>query len=330
MITERRYWWVNHKQTFRQEVDGGYIWSPKVERDGKRNQSYDFMTEVLPGDVVFSYADTFIRAVGFAQAPCYFFPRPEEFGKTGKAWNEFGWRVDVHFQKLSEPISPRDKLDGILPLLPPKYSPLNGKGFGQQKIYLAKISRELAELIAESLPPPLFQAISSASVREDPLQLETELRGQSEWEEFEETRIRTNTLIPETTRLALVKARRGQGLFKKSVFELERACRITNVDNSTHLVASHIKPWRVSSNEERLAGSNGLLLTPTIDHLFDRGFITFEDTGALVISPVADLVSLNRMGVTSSQTPAGRFNSDQRHFLDFHRKQVFLRGSASS
>ena len=40
-----------------------------------------------------------------------------------------------------------------------------------------------------------------------------------------------------------------------------------------HLVASHTKPWRDSTNEERLDGENGLLLTPTIDHLFDKGFI---------------------------------------------------------
>lgn len=326
MAAERRYWWVNHSQTFAQEVGGNYIWSPKVEKDGKRNRSYDFMTEVKPGDVIFSYADKLIRAVGFAQASCYFFPRPEEFGKAGKAWDEFGWRVDVRFQKLVEPISPRDRLDQIVPLLPTKYAPINANGFGQQKIYLANISRKLAELIAEVLPTPLFQAISGASLQEDPLQLETELLGQTAWEDFEESLIKTSDRIPETTRLALVKARRGQGQFKENVFQFERACRVTHVDNPTHLIASHIKPWRVSSNEERLAGGNGLLLTPTIDHLFDRGFITFEDTGALVISPVADTTSLHRMGVASGHVNVGRFNSDQKFFLGFHHKNVFLRG----
>jgi putative restriction endonuclease len=51
--------------------------------------------------------------------------------------------------------------------------------------------------------------------------------------------------------------------------------------------ASHIKPWCESTNEERLNGENGLLLTPSIDHLFDRGFISFEDNGELLISDVA-------------------------------------------
>jgi hypothetical protein len=55
------------------------------------------------------------------------------------------------------------------------------------------------------------------------------------------------------------------------------------VENPVHLVASHCKPWRDSTNEERLNGENGLLLTPSIDHLFDRGFIGFENSGALII-----------------------------------------------
>ena len=52
-----------------------------------------------------------------------------------------------------------------------------------------------------------------------------------------------------------------------------------------------------STNEERLNGKNGLLLTPSIDHLFDRGFISFEDTGRLIISPVAHKPSLRKMGI---------------------------------
>ncbi len=72
------------------------------------------------------------------------------------------------------------------------------------------------------------------------------------------------------------------------------------VDRMEHLNASHIQPWRDSSNEQRLDGENGLLLTPTVDHLFDKGFISFESTGQLIVSPVADPVSLKRMGIGRS------------------------------
>ncbi len=80
----------------------------------------------------------------------------------------------------------------------------------------------------------------------------------------------------------------GQGKFRANVQSVERACRVTKVERPEHLVASHTKPWRDSTNEERLDGENGLLLTPTIDHLFDKGFISFEDKGDLIVSPVAD------------------------------------------
>ena len=50
-----RFWWVNHKQTHAQEITGRYLWSPKRNQNGNRNQSYDNMREALPGDIVFSY-----------------------------------------------------------------------------------------------------------------------------------------------------------------------------------------------------------------------------------------------------------------------------------
>jgi putative restriction endonuclease len=84
-----------------------------------------------------------------------------------------------------------------------------------------------------------------------------------------------------------------------------------------------VKPWRDSSNDERLDGENGLLLTPTIDHLFEKGFISFEDGGNLIISPVADSTSLQRMGISTDRAiNVGAFSEGQRRFLDYHRDNV--------
>lgn len=99
------------------------------------------------------------------------------------------------------------------------------------------------------------------------------------------------------------------------------------VDNPAHLRASHAKPWRdcINNNDERLDGENGSLLTPSIDHLFDRGFITFEDSGVLVLSPIAHLPSLNRMGVpTQESLNVGGFTAGQKQYLEYHRASVFL------
>ena len=139
-------------------------------------------------------------------------------------------------------------------------------------------------------------------------------------------RVRTDTHVPETTRKAIVLARRGQGLFKQNVMEIERSCRITGVTRVEHLRASHCKPWRDATNEERLDGENGLLLTPNVDHLFDRGFIGFEDNGDVLISPVAHVDSLARMGLGASQVKnVGLFSEGQRRYLEFHRESVLLR-----
>jgi putative restriction endonuclease len=100
------------------------------------------------------------------------------------------------------------------------------------------------------------------------------------------------------------------------------------VNREEHLRASHCKPWRDATNEERLDGENGLLLTPSIDHLFDRGFIAFEDSGQVIVSPVAHRESLLRMGIQPDSPPkVGIFSSGQRRFLQFHRDNVLLKSS---
>jgi hypothetical protein len=112
------------------------------------------------------------------------------------------------------------------------------------------------------------------------------------------------------------------------VQQIERACRVTKVERAEHLIASHTKPWRDCTNDERLDGENGLLLTPTIDHLFDKGFLFFENNGELIISPVAHRPSLMKMGVALEGTVnVGAFSEGQRRFLHYHRDNV-LRMSA--
>ena len=81
--------------------------------------------------------------------------------------------------------------------------------------------------------------------------------------------------IPETERIAIVQSRIGQGVFRKALLEkYDGRCIISGIDLPKLLVASHIKPWAVSSNDERLSVDNGLLLSATYDRLFDCGLIT--------------------------------------------------------
>ena len=108
-----RYWWVNQNQTFRQEIEGGYLWSPKRNKNGHRNPFYEFMREVAPGDIVFSFCDTRIAALGIVSGYCRESPKPEEFGNAGTNWSQIGWRVAAKvnsattFGPSSEPAASR-------------------------------------------------------------------------------------------------------------------------------------------------------------------------------------------------------------------------------
>jgi len=319
-----RYWWVNQNQTYRHEVPGGYLWSPKRKANGDRNPFYDFMREVAPGDAVFSFAETQIRAIGIVASHAYEAPKPLEFGQAGAYWDNIGWRVDVRFAELRLPIRPSEHMDVLARLLPERYSPLLPTGSGLQSVYLTRMSEPFAGALADLIGAEARSLILGSRVAEERA-LQPAI-GLVEWEEHEMNRVRGEAALPETTRQAIVLARRGQGLFKQRVMQIERACRITGVSREEHLRASHCKPWRDANNEERLDGENGLLLTPNADHLFDRGFIGFEDNGDVLLSPVAHKDSLARMGLASSnKTNVGGFSEGQRRYLEFHRENVLLR-----
>ena len=320
-----RYWWVNHKQTFRHEFSGGYIWSPKTKRGGALNRFYETMREVVPGDVIFSYAGGVIRGFGIAKTHCYTSPRPDEFGHIGEIWDDIGWRVDVNFAPISSPLRPSDHMQVLAPTLPKQYSPIRPNGHGNQAVYLASIPRAVALMLGQLISPELLRIVQGLRTAEEPDVIATELQGISDWEEAETKRILEAKTLPETTRKALIKARVGQGLFRRNLTQFENHCRITGVTYQAHLFASHIKPWRESNNDERLNGENGLLLTPSIDHLFDRGFISFEDSGELIISDIAHKESVQRMGVNTEQiVRVGKFSAGQKEFLAHHRRAVFL------
>ena len=319
-----RFWWVNQNKTYRHEVQGGYLWSPKRNANGARNQFYDFMRGVAPGDIVFSFADTRIRAIGIANSHAYEAPKPLEFGQAGAYWDKIGWRVDVRFVELRLPIRPSDSMQILAPLLPVQYAPLLADGRGLQGVYLTQLPELFAGALIDLLGAEAHSIIRGYRMAEGALNQPA--IGLAEWEEHEMEELRSDPSVPETTRQAVVLARRGQGIFKQRVMKIERACRITGVAREEHLRASHCKPWRDSNNEERLDGENGLLLTPTIDHLFDRGFIGFENNGDLLISPVANADSLVRMGLQTSKTfNVGGFSEGQRTYLEFHRENVLLR-----
>lgn len=307
-----RYWWVNQNQTYKNEVPGGYLWSPKTRTDGARNQFYENMRDVQIGDVIFSFCDTRIKAIGVAVGSAETSPKPD-FGAVGASWSKEGWLVPVEFKELHNQIRPKDSIGLIRPHLPGKYSPLQNSGDGLQSVYLAEVPASMAAVLAELIGDEYTSVLK-------------ELQGENDSEELlesqQEQSLRGRTDIGATTIEQLVKSRRGQGLFKANVRLNETGCRVTGVTDPQHLRASHIKPWRDSTDEEKLNGCNGLLLAPHIDHLFDKGHISFSDDGDLLISPKIDQRVLVKWNIPSVLN-VGPFNALQARFLKVHRQSVF-------
>ena len=277
--------------------------------------------------MIFSFVDTRIAAIGIAKSYCWECPKPTEFGSAGRNWENIGWRVNVSFVPLLNKIRPKDHMGVLKTVLPNRYSPLQANGNGIQSIYLTELPLNFVEvlsgLIGEEARPLIAGSPAGPVLENGKIATGDDL---DVWERKLEEQVEKDRSVNETDREAIIRARRGQGLFKQRVVQIENHCRITGVDKLDHLLASHCKPWRDSTNEERLNGENGLLLTPSIDHLFDRGFIGFEDSGDLIISPVAHRPSLQKMGVeTGRVVKVGAFTAGQRQFLDYHRNAVLLK-----
>lgn len=308
-----KYWWVNQNQTYDDEVPGGFLWSPKKKKDGTTNKFYDNMTLTAPGDVVLSFCDSKILAVGTVFGVVQDSIQPD-FGDVGDQWAQDGWLIPVEFEEIANPPKPKEFISELIPLLPQKYSPLQANGNGNQGVYLAEISQELAEAILKraGVTVDRIGANSDAPPSDDEAREAEALAGRTD--------------IGPTAKAQLTRARIGQGVFKANVRLNESKCRITGLSNPRFLIASHIKPWAKSSDLEKLDGCNGLLLSPHVDWLFNYGHISFQNDGTLLVSSALDRSVLNKWGIAERMS-VGPFNSRQAIYLEYHRNNIFQRSS---
>lgn len=137
--------------------------------------------------------------------------------------------------------------------------------------------------------------------------------------DIEEIKKRQN--ITETEKAALTWARKGQGDFRSDLIKIWGRCLITGCDQLEMLRASHIKPWRCSNDEERLDPYNGLLLVPNLDLLFDKGYISFDDEGNILISQA---LSANTKKIFNIHSDISlKLNQTQLTYMSFHRNNIF-------
>jgi predicted restriction endonuclease len=187
---------------------------------------------------------------------------------------------------------------------------MNGEGRVNQA-YLFELPTEVGDL---------YLALSN--LRANDLGSDVLIDDASETMLLEAQAVLNDQTLTSTERQVLTSARIGQGLFKAQVGRIEPSCRLTGLSIPERLIASHMKPWKESTNDERLSAFNGLLMSPHVDHLFDRGLITFEETGAIVVSkelsPAVNVAWKLDFGMKGKP-----FTREQIPFLEYHQSEVF-------
>ncbi len=125
--------------------------------------------------------------------------------------------------------------------------------------------------------------------------------------------------LTETEIETLIKLRIGQSKYREELINYWNGCSVTGYENKGLLIASHIKPWKDSSNMEKLDVYNGLLLIPNLDKLFDRGYISFNDNGTILISE--QLKDIEILGLNKKMKID--IENEHKNYLEYHRKNIF-------
>jgi predicted restriction endonuclease len=132
--------------------------------------------------------------------------------------------------------------------------------------------------------------------------------------------LESDASLKPTTRKQLIDARIGQGEYRQGLEKLwDNKCAVLGITNRRVLRASHVKPWKLSNNNERLDPHNGLLLAAHLDALFDAGLITFTSSGDMIVAPElskSDREQL-RLGARLRREPSGKL----AEFLEIHRRE---------
>lgn len=131
----------------------------------------------------------------------------------------------------------------------------------------------------------------------------------------------TNIKLTETEKEQVIKSRVGQSAFKKELLLSEKKCNLCGVSDERFLIASHIKPWSKSDHQERLDVNNGLLLCPNHDSLFDKGYISFGDDGAIMISETLD--EATRVFLNINESMSIMVSEKRQEFIKWHRENMF-------
>lgn len=312
------FYWVNVGQTNAEVFEGSFLWAPLYSRPKtlggksetfrpKTHEHWRIVGEVRRGDVIFGNVDQRIVFVAVATADAYHASCPP--GRVFSSWHEKGNRIDIQVFPLHSPVSVKGQIRASFEAVHNLTS--------SQKVFTIKgtIFQGYMASISDAAGVELLSYVGD--VEEDAVEASNKLQHP----------VSTSTRTPKkpvgaTTRQAVRDARIGQGYFRKRLLDLWEACPVTGLSEPSLLIASHIKPWSKSDDDERLDHYNGFLLAPHIDRLFDKGLIGFDNSGSIIISTLLKPGDQTALGIhTGLRIPV---EPDHVKYLEEHRKLFSL------
>lgn len=126
-----------------------------------------------------------------------------------------------------------------------------------------------------------------------------------------------------TEKSQLIRARIGQGEYRRKLLDLCPYCPMTSISDDRILIASHIKPWASSNDFEKTDPMNGFMFTPTFDFLFDRGYISFTNDKKLIITPWLSKMTCSKLSISENKIISMLPIEGREKYLEYHRKNIF-------
>ncbi|MBV8741507.1 MAG: HNH endonuclease [Sinobacteraceae bacterium] len=312
-----RFWWVNHPSFPVFDGEPSSLWFAQRRVQNKtRAESERNVQRLLPGDLLcVAHADA-LCAAGVVLKVAQQEHRLTAAGSSAptQGQTEQGFAVPVRLVAFSGALRLTEHAARLIAVMPRRNAPLRAGGSLNRDAWLTLMPAPLVATIRELLRGELEQIVSIA----------TAMLGSRLGDDAAEAMLQQRSDLDAALRLELLNARFGQGLFRANVEQVQQGCRITGLLDRRHVRAVHIKPWARSSDAERLDGHNGVLLSPHLAQLFERGYLSFSDAGALLLSRELNPAVLRSWSIDADAC-CGTFAPEQHRYLEFHRREVFAR-----
>lgn len=294
------FFWVNLGTSYKEVADKHFLWAPayNVDNNGKKktNAGWEAVPKVKTGDIIFCNRDGHIIYVAVAQSDAYSAPRPPT--RIFDKWDIEGFRIDVDLTILPTAVSVKSFQGDLMAIHNRECRPaLFTKVGTTAQQYMVRLPDGAGNLIFSYL-------------------------GDAEEKVYEKEVSSSNGSLKQGgTRTVIAQARIGQGQFRDEVLtRWQNACPVTGLDLKELLTASHIVPWALSNEIEKIDPDNGFPLSPAIDKLFDRGYVSFSDQGQLLINTSAlSEKDLKCLGIPEDARING-LSAKQKAYLARHRE----------